>query len=90
MKHSTISAFAKWLGIAVALGCAWAPAGCSSNRGENASQMTSFSSKESKAATPELFTIPQNQMCCNVTDAVSVRILDVDTEYVLLSAPSKN
>ncbi|HEV3482547.1 MAG TPA: efflux RND transporter periplasmic adaptor subunit [Candidatus Acidoferrales bacterium] len=62
MKHSTISASARWLRIAVALACAWAPAGCSSNRGESASQMTSFSSKESKAATPELFTIPADQM----------------------------
>ena len=37
-------------------------AGCSSNRGESASQMTSFSSKESKSATPELFTMPADQI----------------------------
>jgi membrane fusion protein, heavy metal efflux system len=35
-------------------------AGCSSD--ERANQMTSFSGKESKNATPELFEIPQNQM----------------------------
>jgi membrane fusion protein, heavy metal efflux system len=35
-------------------------AGCSSD--ERANQMTSFSAKESKSATPELFTIPDNQM----------------------------
>jgi membrane fusion protein, heavy metal efflux system len=35
-------------------------AGCSSD--ERANQMTSFSGKESKSATPELFTIPENQM----------------------------
>jgi len=35
-------------------------AGCSSERGAN--QMTSYSSSESKAATPGLFTIPQDQM----------------------------
>jgi membrane fusion protein, heavy metal efflux system len=35
-------------------------AGCSSERG--ASQMTSYSSSESKAETPGLFTIPQDQM----------------------------
>ncbi|MFZ3217191.1 MAG: efflux RND transporter periplasmic adaptor subunit [Candidatus Acidiferrales bacterium] len=34
--------------------------GCSSS--ENANQMTSFSTQESKSATPELFTIPQQQM----------------------------
>ena len=35
-------------------------AGCSSD--ERANQMTSYSAKESKSQTPELFTIPQNQM----------------------------
>lgn len=35
-------------------------AGCSSD--EHANQMTSYSGKESKSETPELFTIPQNQM----------------------------
>jgi membrane fusion protein, heavy metal efflux system len=35
-------------------------AGCSSD--ERANQMTSYSAKESKSETPELFTIPQNQM----------------------------
>jgi cobalt-zinc-cadmium efflux system membrane fusion protein len=34
--------------------------GCSSD--ERANQMTSYSGKESKSETPELFTIPQNQM----------------------------
>lgn len=34
--------------------------GCSSD--ERANQMTSFSGKESKSETPELFTIPENQM----------------------------
>jgi cobalt-zinc-cadmium efflux system membrane fusion protein len=42
---------------AVAAACL---AGCSSD--ERANQMTSFSAKESKSATPELFTIPDNQM----------------------------
>ncbi|WP_348262613.1 efflux RND transporter periplasmic adaptor subunit [Telmatobacter sp. DSM 110680] len=35
---------------------------CHSNDGEQASQMTSFSAKASKSATPQLFTIPQDQM----------------------------
>ena len=35
-------------------------AGCSSD--ERANQMTSYSAKESKSETPELFTIPENQM----------------------------
>jgi membrane fusion protein, heavy metal efflux system len=35
-------------------------AGCSSD--DRANQMTSYSAKESKSETPELFTIPQNQM----------------------------
>jgi cobalt-zinc-cadmium efflux system membrane fusion protein len=48
--------------IAVALAFGWALAGCSSDRSERASQMTSFSAQESKSATPELFTIPEDQM----------------------------
>jgi cobalt-zinc-cadmium efflux system membrane fusion protein len=43
---------------AAVLACAFA--GCSSERG--ASEMTSYSSQTSKSATPELFTIPQDQV----------------------------
>jgi cobalt-zinc-cadmium efflux system membrane fusion protein len=43
--------------VAMAAACL---AGCSSD--ERANQMTSFSGKESKSETPELFTIPENQM----------------------------
>ena len=35
---------------------------CHSNSGENAEQMTSFSQSASSSATPQLFTIPQDQM----------------------------
>ena len=35
---------------------------CQSHDGEQAGQMTSFSAKASKSATPQLFTIPQDQM----------------------------
>jgi membrane fusion protein, heavy metal efflux system len=45
------------LAAAMAAACL---AGCSSD--ERANQMTSYSAKESKSETPELFTIPQNQM----------------------------
>lgn len=58
MNHSGCSRLNRWLGIAAVLTCAYLVAGCGSNRGERASQMTSFSSKESKEATPELLTIP--------------------------------
>jgi membrane fusion protein, heavy metal efflux system len=37
-------------------------AGCSSGPSERAGEMTSYSSKEAKGATPELFTIPKQQM----------------------------
>lgn len=37
-------------------------AGCGSEKAERESEMTSYSSKEAKGATPELFTIPQEQM----------------------------
>ena len=36
-------------------------AGCGSEQ-RSASEMTSYSAKESKSGTPELFTIPQEQM----------------------------
>jgi cobalt-zinc-cadmium efflux system membrane fusion protein len=45
-------------GFAAVLVCACAIAGCGSEQ----SQMTSHSSQASKSATPELFTIPQDQM----------------------------
>jgi len=45
--------------LAAALGASCL-AGCGSD--ERANQMTSYTSKESKSETPELFTIPQNQM----------------------------
>jgi cobalt-zinc-cadmium efflux system membrane fusion protein len=47
-------------GIALTLMFLFAPAGCSP--GERANQMTSFSTQGSKSETPELFTIPQDQM----------------------------
>ena len=37
-------------------------AGCSSGPGEHAGDMTSYSSKETKGTTPELFTIPEQQL----------------------------
>jgi membrane fusion protein, heavy metal efflux system len=48
--------------IAAAAGLAFACAlaGCSSS--QNANEMTSYSSQASKSATPELFTIPEDQM----------------------------
>jgi membrane fusion protein, heavy metal efflux system len=46
--------------VALAFGCALA--GCSSDRSERASQMTSYSAQASKSATPQLFTIPEDQM----------------------------
>ena len=45
------------IAAAIAVACL---AGCGSD--ERANQMTSYSAKESKSATPELFTIPDNQM----------------------------
>ncbi|MGB6428985.1 MAG: efflux RND transporter periplasmic adaptor subunit [Candidatus Acidiferrales bacterium] len=65
-KHT--SGGRKWdAGAAIALGfalgataLAFALGGCGS--GENASNMTSFSANATKSETPELFTIPQDQM----------------------------
>lgn len=48
--------------FALAASVALALVACGSGPGENASQMTSYSSKESKSTTPQLFTIPPEQM----------------------------
>jgi cobalt-zinc-cadmium efflux system membrane fusion protein len=47
---------------AMAITCFAVLTACHSNDSEQASQMTSFSAKASKSATPQLFTIPQEQM----------------------------
>ena len=46
----------------MAIACLVVLTACHSNDSEQASQMTSFSAKASKSATPQLFTIPQDQM----------------------------
>jgi cobalt-zinc-cadmium efflux system membrane fusion protein len=46
----------------IALASMFALVGCSSSDRKQANEMTSFSAKASKAATPQLFTIPQDQM----------------------------
>jgi membrane fusion protein, heavy metal efflux system len=60
MKISRHTRRACGLAIAAAMGAAFGLAGCSSN--ERAGEMTSFSAKEPKSETPEMFTIPQDQM----------------------------
>ncbi|MGA3293267.1 MAG: efflux RND transporter periplasmic adaptor subunit [Candidatus Acidiferrales bacterium] len=62
MRTSRITFGPCALGITVALAFGCALAGCSSDRSERASQMTSYSAQESKSATPKLFTIPEDQM----------------------------
>lgn len=60
MKISRTTRRTCGLAIVAAMGAAFALAGCSSS--ERAGEMTSFSAKESKSETPEMFTIPQDQM----------------------------
>ncbi|MGC2333848.1 MAG: efflux RND transporter periplasmic adaptor subunit [Candidatus Acidiferrales bacterium] len=60
MNPSKIARRTCSFGAAAGLALACALAGCSSN--QNASEMTSYSSQASKSATPELFTIPEDQM----------------------------
>src|SRR5579872_1099875 len=50
------------LEVAIGLALAVALAGCGSSQSRNAEKMTSFSTRQSNAFTPELFTIPQDQM----------------------------
>ena len=60
MRNSTQFVHSQKIGAAFLIVCFFAIAGCDS--GERAGGMTSFSAKESKSETPELFTIPQDQM----------------------------
>jgi cobalt-zinc-cadmium efflux system membrane fusion protein len=60
MRTSRIEHRGHALGMAATLALACALGGCSSDKSE--SRMTSYSSRESKSATPQLFTIPQDQM----------------------------
>lgn len=60
MKISRHTRRACGLAITAAMGAAFGLVGCSSN--ERAGEMTSFSAKEPKSETPEMFTIPQDQM----------------------------
>jgi cobalt-zinc-cadmium efflux system membrane fusion protein len=79
---------AYWLGIAAALAFACALAGCSSGRSERESQMTSYSSQESKSGTPELFTVPQDQM--SHVQVVTVRPVKLDRTMRLTGAVAYN
>ncbi|HXJ15681.1 MAG TPA: efflux RND transporter periplasmic adaptor subunit [Candidatus Polarisedimenticolia bacterium] len=55
-RRLAATAFAGAIVLAFALG------GCGSDPGQRASDMTSFSARQSRSATPELFTIPADQM----------------------------
>jgi membrane fusion protein, heavy metal efflux system len=59
-RHLRISKELSLMIALSALPCALALTGCGG--GQSSSQMTSFSSQESKSATPQLFAIPQDQM----------------------------
>jgi membrane fusion protein, heavy metal efflux system len=59
MNISCLPRYVPRIGTLLALAAALA--GCGSDR-RSAGEMTSYSAKESKSATPELFTIPQEQM----------------------------
>ncbi len=60
MNTSRIARRTCSIGAAAGLALVCALAGCSSS--QNANEMTSYSSQASKSATPQLFTIPQDQM----------------------------
>ena len=60
MKNKTTAG--RSIPCTMAIACLVMVTACHSNDGDQASQMTSFSAKASKSATPQLFTIPQDQM----------------------------
>ncbi len=62
MKIPVITRCACRTGSAMGLALALLITACNSRDSERASQMTSFSARASKSATPQLFTVPQDQM----------------------------
>ena len=60
MRRTQKAYRAREVELCAALLFAFTIGGCSS--GKQASQMTSFSAQSSQSQTPELFTIPQDQM----------------------------
>src|SRR5580704_4357004 len=62
LTHVFAGRSARVFAAGASFGLALVVAGCSSGTSEPASQMTSYSATESKAGTPQLFTIPDDQM----------------------------
>ena len=62
MKIARIAHRRPWIQHALALAFLLVVTGCHSNDRDHADQMTSFSANASKTSTPQLFTIPQEQM----------------------------
>ena len=62
MKSASRTRVARSFAIGAGVAVVAALAGCGSEQGQRASEMTSFSARQSKSATPELFTIPPDQM----------------------------
>ena len=79
MKNSRINLLSPTVWLAATLAFAAVLSGCGSGQGERAGDMTSYSAKETKPGTPELFTIPQDQMShvqvVNVTPQTLTRTL---------------
>ncbi len=59
---STARRMGKFAASGLALALAPVLAGCGGSRSRTASEMTSFSARQAKSSTPQLFTIPENQM----------------------------
>lgn len=58
VKHTTL----RRAGIAASVALTIAAVGCSSSQTRSANEMTSFSGRQPKAYTPQLFSIPEDQM----------------------------
>ena len=74
--------------IAASVMLALAAVGCSSNQTHTANEMTSFSSRQSKAYAPHLFSIPENQM--SHVEVVTVKPTTLTRELRLAGTVSYN
>jgi cobalt-zinc-cadmium efflux system membrane fusion protein len=62
MNNQRITFGLRATAMAAAIALVFALAGCGSDPGQHASDMTSFSARQSRSTTPEIFTIPADQM----------------------------
>jgi cobalt-zinc-cadmium efflux system membrane fusion protein len=85
---TTYSGMLRHIEAAACIALGLAIAGCSSSQTRSANEMTSFSARQAKTFTPQLFTVPENQM--SHVQVVTVESTTLTRELRLTGAVSYN